>query len=62
MDATTFQQWTQAVQHPGHLYQLSKDIDGYSGDGTWPIYTARALTFYGLRRRQFFYEPLSGYE
>jgi hypothetical protein len=44
------------------LYRLAKQIDNYRGEGTWLIYTSRVVTFFGLVRRQFFYEPLGDYE
>lgn len=37
-------------------------IDNYPGEGTWPLMAARVSTFFGLCRRQFFYEPLASYD
>jgi GNAT superfamily N-acetyltransferase len=55
--------WTVIASHPFHLYKQSKLIDGASNiEGTWPIFGARALIFYGLRKRQFFYEPLENFD
>lgn len=58
-----FVQGLQAVfANPGARYAWTKLIDGYQGDGTWPIIGQRVLTFCDLATRQRFYEPLSSYE
>lgn len=54
--------WRAAVEDPQTLYRLAKLIDGYAGEGSWLLCAARAQVFFGLVRRQFFYEPLRSYD
>ena len=44
-------------------YRLMKEVDGAPNVvGTWPIYGARTRFFYGVKLRQEFYEPISGFD
>jgi hypothetical protein len=44
-------------------YRLMKEIDGAPRVvGTWPIYGMRTRFFYGVKLRQEFYEPISGFD
>ncbi len=54
--------WHAAVADPRSLYQLTKLIDGYPGEGSWLLSASRAQVFFGLVRRQFFYEPLRTFD
>lgn len=60
LDSDLIAEWTDAVQDGYTLYR--KQIDNYPGEGSWPSYASRATTFFGLVRRQFFYEPLRDYD
>jgi hypothetical protein len=62
LDSDLIAERTDAVQDGYTLYRLAKQIDNYPGEASWPSYASRATTFFGLVRRQFFYEPLRDYD
>jgi GNAT superfamily N-acetyltransferase len=44
------------------IYAVIKEIDNYTGPGTFTIFGSRVHAYYNFRLRQFFYEPLSTYD
>jgi hypothetical protein len=44
------------------IYDVIKEIDNYSGPGTFTIFGPRVNAYYNFRVRQIFYEPLSTYD
>jgi len=44
------------------IYDVIKEIDNYSGPGTFTIFSQRVDAYYNFRVRQIFYEPLSTYD
>ena len=46
----------------GEVYDACKEIDGYPGEGTFPIVAQRVLNFYWPWDRQVFYEPIGSYD
>lgn len=54
--------FTRNFKDPGELYRACKEFDNYPGEGSYTLAALRAIKFYWLPLRQFFYEPLNSRE
>ncbi len=54
--------FTRNFRDPGELYRACKEFDNYPGEGSYNLAALRAIKFYWLPLRQFFYEPLNSRE
>jgi len=50
------------MQNPLNRYFATKEIDGYPGEGTFPLMALRTNAFYWVHQRQTYYEGLSSYD
>lgn len=53
---------TRTAINPSEMYSVCKEIDGYSGPGTFPLVAHRADNFFRVYNRQPYYEPASSYD
>jgi GNAT superfamily N-acetyltransferase len=52
----------QGQDHARAIYQLSKALDAYRGEGTYNILASRTAMFYRPDWRQWFYEPIATFD
>ena len=51
--------FTRDFSNPHTLYYIAKEVDNHPGEGTFVLSFLRAVKYYLLPYRQFFYEPVS---